>query len=1028
MTTWIRVATVVAFSSCWLMSASVATAQADGDQIIDGIGETSLIARYPLDGNATDRSRNGFHATPRGEGAAFAEDRRFGKVLALNGARGVALELPAMMLDGVESMSVVGWARLRSANGNPQFFAFERDADHVFSCMLAVADGDDGFRTTITAKGAAGPVGPSSRNAASGRWTHVAVVLDAAAGRLSLFRDGTLAGRADVPAAAVAGILHAKAVATARLRVGDGLDGMIRDLRLYSTALSDAQVRTIHDNAAGNRRMASAGSASEAARAAKAGPVDFGGPKLVGVADLNAATTVGFLPKLPATVPGVYEGGAAGPALRVIWPSPKTAEAVARPGTHTIIGQVPGTTFAARAVVTVSAPTAAPETPERKLRPFALGEVTLDRDAAGRETPFIRNRDKFVRALAGTNPDDFLYMFRDAFGQPQPAGAKALGVWDSRTTRLRGHATGHYLSALAQAYAGTTYDETLRAELRKRMDATIEALYSLSQRSGNPEKPGGPAIADPTKVPPGEGRKGYDSNLAAGQIRTDFWNWGHGFLSAYPPDQFIMLEQGATYGTGNDQVWAPYYTLHKILAGLLDCHEVGGNAKALDIARGMALWAHGRLRRLPQETRIAMWNRYIAGEYGGMNEVMARLHRLTGDPRFLEGARLFDNIAFFYGGPDRSGGLARNVDTLRGKHANQHIPQVIGSLEAFDATKDADDFRVAENFWDIATTSYSYSIGGVAGAHRPNNAECFTAEPDTLWRNGFAEGGQNETCATYNMLKLSRGLFLHRPGDARYMDYYERALLNDILASVAEHDPGNTYHIPLNPGSRKSFGNEDMQGFTCCNGTALESNTKLQDSIYFRTEDGSALYVNLFVPSTLTWSSRGSKLKQETSFPYADSTRLTLNGCDGLDLFVRVPGWATKGSSVKVDGVEKPVDARPGSYLSLGKAWKDGAVVELRMPFGFHFSRVMDRPNIASILYGPVVLAAEEPAPRPDWRPVTVDVNAPEKSITGEPSTLRFRVGDAKLRPFFESYGRYSVYFDLKANGSAAREKSPPAP
>ncbi|WP_165235685.1 beta-L-arabinofuranosidase domain-containing protein [Aquisphaera insulae] len=1010
----IRIATVLALSASLLLSAPFATAQADGDQILDGIGETALIARYPLDGTAADRSRNGFHATPRGDGATFADDRRFGKALSLTGAKGVALELPAGMLKGVESISIVGWVRLRSVEGNPRLFSFERDADHIFACTLAGANGAEGFSSTITAQGADATIGPASKSVASGRWTHVAAVLDAAAGRLSLYRDGAPVGRADVPAATIAGILNAKATETTRLRVGLGLDGLIRDLRLYSAALSDAQVRTIHDNAAGSRRIASAGASSEAARSAKAGPVDFGGPKLLGVADVTATTTVGFLPKLPPMVPGVREGGAAGPALRVLWPAPKSADEVARPGAYTVTGQVPGTPFTARAVVKVSAPTGAPETPVRTLRPFALGEVSLDRDAAGRETPFIKNRDKFVRALARTNPDDFLYMFRDAFGQPQPAGAKALGVWDSQTTRLRGHATGHYLSALAQAYAGTTDDEPLRAALRTRMDATIDAIYALSRKSGNPEKPGGPAVADPTKVPPGEGRKGYDSNLAAGQIRTDYWNWGHGFLSAYPPDQFIMLERGATYGGGNNQIWAPYYTLHKILAGLLDGYEVAGNAKALEIARDMGLWSYERLKLLRQETRIAMWNRYIAGEYGGMNEVMARLHRLTGDPRFLEGARLFDNIAFFYGGPDHSGGLARNVDTLRGKHANQHIPQVLGALETFAATKDANDFRIAENFWDIATTSYAYSIGGVAGGHRPHNAECFTAEPDTLWQNGFSEDGQNETCATYNMLKLSRALFLFRPRDARYMDYYERALVNDILASVAEHDPGNTYHIPLNPGSRKSFANEAMDGFTCCNGTALESNTKLQDSIYLRGEDGASLYVNLFIPSTLKWAGRGSTLKQETSFPYADSTRLTLAGCDGIELFVRVPGWATRGFFVKIDGVEKPVDATPGRYISLGKAWKDGAVVELRMPFGFHFDRVMDRPNIASILYGPVVLAAEESAPRPDWRPLTIDVNAPEKSITGDPSTLRFQVGEAKLKPFFESYGRYSVYFDLK--------------
>ena len=240
-------------------------------------------------------------------------------------------------------------------------------------------------------------------------------------------------------------------------------------------------------------------------------------------------------------------------------------------------------------------------------------------------------------------------------------------------------------------------------------------------------------------------------------------------------------------------------------------------------------------------------------------------------------AQLFDNIDFFFGDADRTHGLARNVDTIRGKHANQHIPQITGALEIYRSNQDPRYYHLADNFWHICTGSYMYAIGGVAGASTPNNAECFTAEPDSLFRNGFSRGGQNETCATYNLLKLSRQLFMYAP-DTEYMDYYEQALYNHILASVAEDNPGNTYHVPLNPGSRKRFGNAEMRGFTCCNGTALESNTKLQDSIYFKSADNSKLYVNLFVPSTLNWEDRGVVVTQVTSFPYSDRTKLTIDG------------------------------------------------------------------------------------------------------------------------------------------------------
>jgi DUF1680 family protein len=204
-----------------------------------------------------------------------------------------------------------------------------------------------------------------------------------------------------------------------------------------------------------------------------------------------------------------------------------------------------------------------------------------------------------------------------------------------------------------------------------------------------------------------------------------------------------------------------------------------------------------------------------------------------------------------------------------------------------------------------------------------------------------------------------------------------------------------------------------MSGFTCCNGTALESNTKLQDSIYFHAVDNSALYVNLYVPSTLNWTEKNAVIKQDTNYPSADSTKLTLTGANGIDIYVRVPSWATKGFFAKVNGTDKQIEAKPGSYVNLGKSWKDGDTIELRMPFDFHLSRIMDQPNIASIMYGPIVLAAEESSQLPKPRAITLNVTDMGKSITGDPATLRFKLGDLTLKPFYESYGRYSVYFDV---------------
>ena len=730
------------------------------------------------------------------------------------------------------------------------------------------------------------------------------------------------------------------------------------------------------------------------------------------VPDITVETIVGTLPRLPATVPAPGAGD-----VRVIWPSPTDNSEVRSPGSYTVTGAVPGTSLAPKAIVIVKVPVGTMTPPERLAEAFPLSDVVLEKDAQGRDTPFIRNRDKFIRGLAASNPDDFLYNFRDAFGQPQPPGVTQLEGWDDQTTRLRGHASGHYLTAIAQAYAGTTYDEALRANFLQKMNYLVDTLYDLSRMSGRPATDGGPFVSDPTAVPPGPGRQGYDSNLRAGQIRTDYWNWGVGFISGYPPDQFIMLEQGALYGTRGGpnldlSVWAPYYTLHKILAGLLDSYEVAGNGKALEIAKGMGAWVHARLSVVPPEKRAEMWSTYIAGEYGGMNEVMARLFRLTGERRFLETARLFDNTNFFFGNAAREHGLAKNVDTIRGRHANQHIPQITGALETFRSTQELPYFLIASNFWDIVNRGYMYSIGGVAGARTPDNPECFIAEPGRLWENGFNGGGQNETCATYNLLKLDRQLFMYDQ-TAKYMDHYERALYNHILASVAEDNPGNTYHVPLNPGARKGFGNAGMDGFTCCNGTALESNTKLQDTIYFRSADNRTLYINLFVPSTLKWNDRGIVVQQMTDFPYADTTRLVVKGSGRFDMKVRVPRWATRGFFVTINGQAQEVEAVPGTYLTLSRAWQAGDTVELRMPFGFHLDRLVDQPNVASIFYGPVLLAAEESGPRTDWRQVTLDAADIGKSIAGDPATLRFSLDGAALKPFYETYGRHSVYLHV---------------
>lgn len=994
----------------------VNTAQAQ-DQILDGIGETGMIARYVFNGDLKDWSRNNLHAKFQGGEAPFVNDNRFGKVLSLSGDNNAFVTIPGEALTDLESLSISGWIFLRSEQPGQRFFDFGKDATKHFSAAPVGTSDQKGYLALITGS-KNGAVAPAIE---TNKWVHLAIVIDIPSKTMFTYVDSKPAGETkDIPKELTA--VFGQQPGEKLLYIGKSLlpgepnlNALIRDFRIYRVPLSSTQVAGIYAN---SRRGINQGSVNTTGRRAEDTLPRFSPTEaqlyntyLVGVSDVKVETAVGSLPRFPGYVPGTYKDEVKGPKVRVLWPAAIDNTAVLKPGSYTVTGRVAGTDFQPKAIVTVKE-SGKSTTPVLKLEPFKLDQVSLKNDAHGHESKFIQNRDKFVLTLAKTDPNSFLYMFRHAFGQQQPEGAKPLGVWDSKETKLRGHATGHYLTAIAQAYAGTGYDKALQANFSGKMEVMVNTLYELSQLSGKAKEAGGAHVSDPTAVPPGPGKSTYTSELSDSTIRTDYWNWGTGFISAYPPDQFIMLENGAKYGGQKNQIWAPYYTLHKILAGLMDVYEVSGNKKALDVASGMGDWVYARLSKVPTDTLIKMWNTYIAGEFGGMNEAMARLYRITGKPNHLKTAQLFDNIRVFFGDTQHSHGLAKNVDLFRGLHANQHIPQVVGSIETYRATNNPEYYRIADNFWYKMVNDYMYSIGGVAGARNPNNAECFIAEPGTLYENGFSSGGQNETCATYNMLKLTSDLFLFDPR-GELMDYYERGLYNHILASVAENTPANTYHVPLRPGSIKQFGNPNMTGFTCCNGTAIESSTKLQNTIYFKSKDDKSLYVNLYVPSTLEWTERKVTVEQTTNFPNEDNTRLTIKGSGKFDVNVRVPGWATKGFFVKINGAAQKLKATPGSYLKISRNWKDGDVIELKMPFQFHLDPVMDQQNIASLFYGPVLLAAQEPEARKTWRKITLDAEDISKSIKGDPQQLQFTIGDVVFKPFYESYGRHSVYLDV---------------
>ncbi len=991
--------------SFWAANTTNVLAQS-GDQILDGIGETGLIARYVFDGDAKDWSRNNLHGNIQDSKAKFTNDELFGTVLSLPADNTAFVSLPTESLLGEESLSITGWIYLRSSNRGQHFFDFGKSTkSHFFVAPMGTSDKEGCLSEITTETGE--KYSTNSPALETNKWNHLAVIFNITTKSISTYLNGVLVGETKNVKLELEQLFGDNSTEKNKLYIGKSLfaenpslNAKLHDFRIYRISLSDKQITKIYQNSLKGfqEEEETQEQVTDLPLFSKTSPQLYNA-FLTSVSDVEVETSVGYLPRLPSYVKGVYRDGVQGPEVRVLWPSPTDNSQVLKTGQYAVIGSIAGSDLKPKATVTVKA-TKELATPERKLEVFNLDQVSLNANLQGQNSKFIENRDKFITTLAKSDPDSFLYMFRNAFGQKQPEGAEPLGVWDTQETKLRGHATGHYLTAIAQAYASTGYDKALQANFADKMDYMVNTLYQLAQLSGQPKEVGGSFVSDPTAVPPGPGKSSYDSDLSEAGIRTDYHNWGKGFISAYPPDQFIMLEKGANYGGQKTQIWAPYYTLHKILAGLMDVYEVSGNKKALETAKGMGDWVHARMKKLPTETLISMWNRYIAGEFGGMNEAMARLYRITNEERYLEVAQIFDNIKVFYGDAQHSHGLVKNVDTFRGLHANQHIPQIIGALEMYRDSDNADYYRIADNFWNKTVNDYMYSIGGVAGARNPTNAECFISQPATIYKNGFSSGGQNETCATYNMLKLTSNLFLYDQR-AELMDYYERGVYNHILASVAENTPANTYHVPLRPGSVKQFGNAHMTGFTCCNGTAIESNTKFQNSIYFKSADNQALYVNLYVPSTLHWTEKNVTLEQTTSFPNEDHTLLTIKGNGKFDINVRVPHWATKGFFVTINGKQEKVKAQPGSYLTLNRKWKDGDTIELRMPFQFHLDPVMDQQNIASLFYGPILLAAQEPEPRKDWRKITLDVNDISKSIKGDQATFQFTIDGVVFKPFY---------------------------
>jgi DUF1680 family protein len=593
--------------------------------------------------------------------------------------------------------------------------------------------------------------------------------------------------------------------------------------------------------------------------------------------------------------------------------------------------------------------------------PFPLSEVRLldgpFRDAMLRDQKFLLSLDN----------DRLLSMFRVTAGLPSTA--KPYGGWEAADVELRGHSLGHFLSACALMYASAG-DERFKTKA----DAIVAELAKVQQ-----------ALA----------AKGFDA----------------GYLSAFPEEFFDRVDK-------RERVWAPYYTIHKMMAGLLDMYLLCDNKQALDVLVKQADWVKFRVDRLSDEQQQAA----LQTEFGGMEEVLTNLYAVTGNPEYLRVARKFDHKRIF-------DPLARGEDPLNGLHANTQIPKAIGAARDYELTGEKRYHDVASFFWERVAKHRSYVIGG------NSDGESFFP-PETFSKH--LGPASTETCNTYNMLKLTRHLFEWEP-TVEKMDFYERGLYNHILASQDPATGGFCYYVPLRPGAFKTFSSPE-ESFWCCVGTGMENHAKYPDTIYFH--DDQSLYVNLFIASELKWREKGLTVRQETKFPEEDTTRLSIKADKAvkLALKIRYPSWAQSGMTLTVNGKKENINDKPGVYVTIEREWKNGDTVEIGLPMSLRMEAMPDDPKMIALFYGPIVLAGDlgqeglqdakrygpsapqlgrvKPIEVPAFIGEVKDVLAKVKPVAGAPLTFKTdglgRPRDVTLLPFYKVFEpRYTVYWKV---------------
>ncbi|MEP7324189.1 MAG: beta-L-arabinofuranosidase domain-containing protein [Saprospiraceae bacterium] len=552
---------------------------------------------------------------------------------------------------------------------------------------------------------------------------------------------------------------------------------------------------------------------------------------------------------------------------------------------------------------------------------------------------------------AGLSPKDSLY-----------------GGWEN--SGLSGHTLGHYLSAASMMYASTG-----SIVLKNKIDILIHELNAI-------------------------------------QIKRK-----SGYLGGIPLEDsiFAKVQRGQIKSSGFDLNggWSPWYTVHKIMAGLCDVYLYTSNPMALTIVTKMADWVHQTVNGLNDSTRLKMLN----CEYGGMNDVLANIYSFTGNKKYLKlSYKFYDEFVM--------GQLAKGIDPLPGKHSNTNVPKAIGSARQYELTGQVRDKKIADVFWNVMVHDHTYSIGG-------NSNYEYCGDAGKL--NDGLSDNTCETCNTYNMLKLTRHLFSWSPG-SNYMDFYERALYNHILASQHPNTGMMTYFVPLRMGTKKTF-SDTFNTFTCCVGSGMENHSKYQEQIY--SHDGkNILFVNLFIPSELKWKQQDLSMSLKGDFPNENTFSLTLNSQPKANtiIAIRHPFWSDKiGLQINDIPIENLTESN--GYVMLKHKFKKNDVIRITLNESLYTEPMPDNPDRVSFKYGPLVLAADLGKSEPGELDIPI-LPSEERSINhwlkkSSSGNLAFELKNntkstsVELKPFYQVYDSYyNVYFDYMTTQQWDKVKS----